>query len=165
MLPGDKFCPGCAAQLESREVFDQARPVCPQCGRVVYYDPKVAATTIIEHGGQVLMVRRAVETGYGLWSLPGGYVDRGEVMEEAAAREVREETGLDVEVGYLVGLFSEAGHPVIVAAYAARQVGGSLEAGPESLEVGYFSLDDLPPLAFPRDLQILDRWQAMRDGS
>jgi ADP-ribose pyrophosphatase YjhB (NUDIX family) len=131
---------------------------------VVYYDPKVAATSIIEDGGRVLMVRRAVETGYGLWSLPGGYVDRGEVMEEAAAREVREETGLDVEVGYLVGLFSEAGHPVIVAAYAAQQVGGRLEAGPESLEVGYFSLDDLPPLAFPRDLQILDRWQAMRDG-
>ena len=164
MLPGDKFCPNCAARLESRKVIDQDRPVCPQCGRVVYYDPKVAATSIIEDGGRVLMVRRAVETGYGLWSLPGGYVDRGEVMEEAAAREVREETGLDVEVDSLVGLFSEAGHPVIVAAYAARQVGGSLEAGPESLEVGYFSLDNLPPLAFPRDLQILDRWQAMRDG-
>ncbi len=164
MLPEDEFCPSCAARLESREISDKERPVCPQCGRVVYYDPKVAATSIIEYGGQVLMVRRAVETGYGLWSLPGGYVDRGEVMEEAAAREVREETGLEVEVGSLVGLFSEAGYPVIVAAYAACRVGGRLEAGPEALEVDYFSLDNLPPLAFPWDLEILDRWQAMRDG-
>jgi ADP-ribose pyrophosphatase YjhB (NUDIX family) len=131
---------------------------------VVYYDPKVAATSVIERHGRVLMVRRAVETGYGLWSLPGGYVDRGEVVELAAAREVQEETGLKVQVDSLVGLFSEPGHPVIVAAYAARRVGGRLKPGPEALEVRYFSLDDLPPLAFPRDLQILVRWQAIRDG-
>ncbi len=112
-----------------------------------------------------MMLRRAVETGYGLWSLPGGYVDRGEVVEEAAAREVREETGLQVQISELVGLFSEDGHPVVVAAYAAVETGGNLEAGPEALELGFYPLDGLPTLAFPRDRLILARWLALKDGS
>ena len=132
----DKFCPTCAASLEPREVAGRERPVCPQCGRVVFYDPKIAATCVVDREGKVLMVRRAIEPGYGLWSIPGGYVDRGEVVEKAAAREVWEETGLKVEVQRLVGLFSEEGHPVVVAAFAAREVGGCLQAGPETRTPG-----------------------------
>ena len=146
--------------METRILEGTVRPVCPQCGRVVYYDPKVAATAVVERGGLVLMLRRAVETGYGLWSLPGGYVDRGEVVEEAAAREVREETGLQVQIGKLVGLFSEEGHPVVVAAYAAVETGGKLEPGQEALELGFYPLDGLPTLAFPRDRLILARWSS-----
>ena len=82
------------------------RPVCPQCGRVVFYDPKVAAVCVIARDGQVLMIRRGTDLGYGLWSLPGGFVDRGEVVEEAAAREAWEETGLEVTIDGLLGLFS-----------------------------------------------------------
>ncbi|HZA21023.1 MAG TPA: NUDIX hydrolase, partial [Dehalococcoidia bacterium] len=95
------------------------RPVCTECGRVIYYDPKVTVTSIIQRSGQVLMIRRANDPGYGLWSMPGGYVDRGEVVEEAAIREVREETGLEVEIEQLIGLFSEAGQSVMVAAFLA----------------------------------------------
>lgn len=146
--------------METRILEGTVRPVCPQCGRVVYYDPKVAATAVVERAGLVLMLRRAVETGYGLWSLPGGYVDRGEVVEEAAAREVREETGLQVQIGKLVGLFSEEGHPVVVAAYAAVETGGKLEPGQEALELGFYPLDGLPTLAFPRDRLILARWSS-----
>ena len=105
------------------------------------------------------MIRRGTDRGYGLWGLPGGYVDRGEVVEVAAAREVWEETGLVVEVGNLVGLFSEAGDPVMVAVYSAKETGGTLEAGPEALEVGFFSIDALPALAFPRDRDVLMKWQ------
>ena len=107
MLAEDKFCPSCAAALEAKDVAGRQRPVCPRCGRVVYYDPKVAAASIIEREGKVLMVRRAIQPGYGLWSIPGGYVDRGEVVEVAAVREVWEETGLKVEIQRMVGLFSE----------------------------------------------------------
>ena len=162
MTSGDKFCAGCGAPLALRELEGRERPVCPRCGRVVYYDPKLAAACVIERGGQTLMVKRAVQTGYGLWSMPGGYVDRGEPVETAAAREVEEEAGLLVEVGQLIGLFSDAGNPVVVAAYSATEVGGVLAPGPESLDVGFFALDDLPPLAFPRDEQILRRWQRIR---
>ena len=151
--------------METHTLEGIVRPVCPQCGRVVYYDPKVAATAVVERARLVLMLRRAVQTGYGLWSLPGGYVDRGEVVEEAAAREVREETGLQVQISELVGLFSEEGHPVVVAAYAAIETGGKLEAGPEALELGFYPIDSLPTLAFPRDRLILARWQKLRDGS
>ena len=158
----EKFCPICAARLELRATGENQRPTCPQCGHVVYYDPKVAAICIVERQGEILMVRRALEPGIGLWSIPGGYVDRGEVVEQAAAREVREETGLRVEVERLVGLFSQQGHPVIVAAFAARETGGVLEPGPEVQELGFFNHGDLPPLAFPRDVEILGRW---RDGA
>ena len=164
MLPEDKYCASCGIPLETQTLEGIVRPVCPQCGRVVYYDPKVAATAVVERAGLVLMLRRAVLTGYGLWSLPGGYVDRGEVVEEAAAREVREETGLQVQISGLVGLFSEEGHPVVVAAYAAIETGGKLEAGPEALELGFYPMDSLPTLAFPRDRLILARWQKLRDG-
>ena len=162
MTRGDNFCAGCGTRLVVREHEGRARPVCPQCGRVVYYDPKLAAACVIERDGRTLMVKRAVQTGYGLWSMPGGYVDRGEPVETAAAREVEEEAGLLVEIDRLIGLFSDAGNPVVVAAYAAIEVGGTLAPGPESLDVGFFGLDDLPPLAFPRDEQILRHWQLIR---
>lgn len=164
MLAEDKFCPSCAAALEAKEVAGRQRPACPQCGRVVFYDPKVAAASIIEREGKVLMVKRAIQPGYGLWSIPGGYVDRGEVVEEAAVREVWEETGLKVEIQRMVGLFSEHEHPVVVAVFAAREVGGSLKAGSETLELGFFSPDGLPDLAFPRDVQMLARWQEMQES-
>ena len=158
MTEDDRFCPSCATALVTKDVFGHERPVCPDCGRIVFYDPKVAVICIVPRDGRVLMIRRATELGYGLWGLPGGYVDRGEVVERAAAREVWEETGLEVEPGELVGLFSEAGNPVMVAAYAAQETGGTLQAGPEALEVGFFAVDQLPELAFPRDRDVLAKW-------
>ena len=161
MIPsGDNFCASCATPLEKHNIFGQDRLQCPQCGRVVFYDPKVAAVCLIEREGKVLMIRRGTDLGYGLWSLPGGFVDRGEVVEAAAAREAWEETGLEVAVDSLIGLFSLAGDPVIVAAYTARETGGTLAPGPEALETGFFTLDSLPELAFVRDTEILARWKA-----
>ena len=155
----DKFCASCASPLELREVFGTERPACPQCGRVVFYDPKVAAVCVIARDGKVLMIRRGTDTGYGLWSLPGGFVDRGEVVETAAAREAWEETGLEVTIEGLIGLFSLPGDPVIVAAFAARETGGKLAPGPEALEAAFFPPNDPPELAFSRDTEILARWQ------
>ena len=142
----------------TKDVFGHQRPVCPECSRVIFYDPKVAVICIVPRNGKVLMIRRSTDLGYGLWGLPGGYVDRGEVVEVAAAREVWEETGLEVAVGGLIGLFSESGNPVIVAAYIGRETGGTLAAGPEALEVEFFDVDNLPELAFPRDREVLVRW-------
>lgn len=158
MLPEDKFCPGCGFPLARTENAGKVRPVCSKCRRIIYYDPKVAAVVVVARDDRVLMVRRANQPGYGLWSVPGGYVDRGEVVEAAAAREVREETGLEVAIGGLLGLFSQAGNPVIVAAFAGVETGGLLRAGPETLAVDFFPQDALPPLAFPRDAQMLNLW-------
>jgi len=67
MSPDDKYCPSCASPLEEKAAAGRQRPVCPNCGRVVFYDPKVAATCIVERGEQVLLVKRGNEPGYGLW--------------------------------------------------------------------------------------------------
>ena len=158
MIPEDKFCPSCASPLEMKAVSGNERPVCNECSRVIYYDPKVAAVSIVPRDGRVLMIQRATEIGYGLWGLPGGYVDRGEVVEEAAVRETLEETGLVVDVERLVGLFSQRGDIVIVVAFAARESGGALKPGPEALDAGFFRPGQLPELAFPHDTEILARW-------
>lgn len=113
---------------------------------------------ILERGGRVLLVRRGTEPGLGLWSLPGGYVDRGEVVEEAAVREVWEETGVRTEVARLVGVFSESGSPVVLVVYVGEIVEGELEARDEVMEVGFFAVGDLPPLAFERDGDIVAGW-------
>ena len=159
MTQADKFCPSCATSLETRAVFGQERLVCPNCSRIIFYDPKVAVICIVPREGKVLMIRRGTDIGYGLWGLPGGYVDRGEVVESAAAREVWEETGLEVVVEELLGLYSESGNPVMVAVYGAMERGGTLKAGPEALDVGFFDLESLPELAFPRDREILAKWR------
>ena len=81
------------------------RPVCARCGHVVYLDPKIAVGTIIQvASGGLVLVRRAIEPGYGKWVFPGGYVDRGEPLTAAAVREAREECGLDVVLDGLVNV-------------------------------------------------------------
>lgn len=162
MLPADQFCPGCGSLLERPETSGKPRPFCAKCRRVIYYDPKVAAVVVVARDNRILMVRRANPPGYGLWSVPGGYVDRGEVVEAAAAREVQEETGLVVKIGGLLGIFSQTGNPVIVAAFAGIEIGGALTVSPETLAVDFFPQDALPPLAFPRDAQMLDLWAEYR---
>ena len=162
MVEDDRYCPRCASALEVRNAHCTRRPVCPSCGNVLYYDPKLAATVVVPCGGQILMVRRNTEPGLGLWGFPGGYVDRGENVEQAAAREVREETGLEVEITGLIGLFSEAGAPVVLAAYAGTIINGTVTvASQEVSEVEFFSPDHLPPLAFPRDRQVLEKWRLL----
>ena len=157
-LSTHNFCPTCGAQLKSAPTEGQTNSSCSGCGRIIYYDPKVAATTVIGDNNQVLLVKRGNEPGYGLWSLPGGYVDRGEIVEEAAAREVLEETGLSVKITSLIGVFSQKTHPVIVIAFAGEQISGSIETSDETLAVAFFNIDDLPEMAFPRDTQIIRSW-------
>jgi ADP-ribose pyrophosphatase YjhB (NUDIX family) len=86
-------------------------------------------------------------------------VDRGEKVEDAAIREVREETGLEVSLGPLIGVYSEAGNPVILIVYTADAWRGEAEAGPEAFEVGWFTPAALPPMAFAHDDQIIRDWQ------
>ena len=90
-----------AAPLESRllKATEPQRLVCRRCGFVFYLDPKVAVGTIIrDERNHVVLVRRAIEPGYGQWVFPGGYVDRGEEVHAAAVREAREEAGLDIRL-------------------------------------------------------------------
>ena len=155
------FCQHCGHRLVSREIEGKVRPCCPSCGHIVFQDPKIAAVVLVSTDGKLVLVRRGTEPALGRWSFPSGYVDRGEVVEDAAVREVKEETDLDVGLEDFVGLYSETDSPVVLAVYTAHIVGGSLRPGAEVLEVELFSPDKLPPLPFPHDDQILRDWRAL----
>ena len=121
------------------------RHVCTKCGQIIYLDPKVAVGTIIRtDDSRIVLVRRAIEPGYGLWVFPGGYVDRGEEIRTAAVREAKEEAGLDVRLDGLVNIYSYPGRPLIVIVFAATAVGGELCHDDECLEVKLFEPEELP---------------------
>lgn len=122
----------------------------------------MAVGALAERRGRLLLVRRNHEPRLGEWSFPSGYVDAGEALEEAAVRETKEETGLDVRIDRLLGAYSSREERVIFIAYAARAGGGRIEVGPECLEVRFFASDALPPLAFQHDQAIVRAWRQGR---
>jgi ADP-ribose pyrophosphatase YjhB (NUDIX family) len=151
--------------LEQREAFGRLRSVCPGCGYVHFEDPKVAVGVVVEMDGGIVLGLRNHDPKMGCWSFPSGFVDAGEVVEDAARREVEEETGLKVRIDRLLGVYSSQGERVVFIAFAGTPVGGHLEAGEECLEVAVFPPDRLPDLAFPNDGAILSAWAATREGA
>jgi ADP-ribose pyrophosphatase YjhB (NUDIX family) len=143
-------------------IAGRERPTCPDCAFVHYEDPKLVAVALIPIDGKLVLGRRSINPRRGYWSFPSGYVDRGEPVHAAAVREVNEETCLVVEIDELLGLYSEPNNPVVLAVYVTRAVGGTLTAGDEMSEVGLFSVDAMPELAFPNNHRILADWQARR---
>lgn len=110
---------------------------------------------LILDGEKIVLIRRGTEPFKGKWALPGGFVDEGETTEECCVREVREETGLDVVVGELVGVFSNPGRDpergTIAVAYLCRALGGEIQGGDDAEKAEWFSLGKLPPLAFDHE--------------
>ncbi len=141
---------------------NRPRMVCPQCDFVHWRNPGVGAAVLIrDDRGGVLLVRRAPgATRPGLWSIPAGFVDYGEEIRSAAARELREETGLIAEVGEVVHVASNFHDPAKLTVgiwFEGTVVGGVLEAGDDADDVGFFALDALPELAFETDVTLLRR--------
>ena len=142
-----RFCPVCGGPLEQRSLREgePTRLVCTLCSFVFYLDPKLAVGTIItDPENRVVLVRRAIEPGYGKWVFPGGYVDRGEEVRAAAVREAREETGLDVRLDRLINIYSYAGRVPVIVVYAATMLGGCLDCDEEGLEARFFAPQQIP---------------------
>ncbi len=156
------YCPICSTSLEQRETAGRQRPVCPACGYVVYFDPKVAVVVFIKQDDKVLLIRRAMNPGIGKWAFPAGFVDYDEAPTTAAVREVLEETGLHVEIEGLLDVFprKDDGLADIIIAYSAHIVGGTLNAGDDAVDVGWFAKDNLPELVFYPSIALAERWQA-----
>jgi ADP-ribose pyrophosphatase YjhB (NUDIX family) len=137
----------CGGELEPRSLkaSEPERLVCTRCGFVFYLDPKVAVGTIItDDQGRIVLVKRAIEPGYGKWVYPGGYVDRGEQVHLAAVREAKEEAGLDVRLDHLINVYSYPGRAPVIIVYAASTVGGELCCDDEGLEARWFHPDEIP---------------------
>lgn len=153
-----RYCQRCASEVGFKEIYQRLRPWCPACGFIYYYDPKVATAVVVEIDGQVVLQQRAIDPGIGKWTFPGGFVERGEPVREAAAREILEEIGVTVSPEDLtfVNVYSEPGETVILVAWHARAHGQTPRiADRESTAVQLFSPDALPDLAFPRNARVL----------
>jgi 8-oxo-dGTP diphosphatase len=156
------YCVNCGSLLVARLIEGHELEACPNDDFVLWRDPKVATAVVVQAEGGVVLGRRAIEPGRGLWCLPGGFVNDDEDPVRAAARECMEEIGARVDVIGLVGVYHIAKRgaaSMIGIGYHARVGDGEqLAAGPEMLELQVFAIDSLPPLAFPSHRQILSEF-------
>ena len=154
LVPLPRFCPCCGGRLKLRVIKEgePERLVCEECGFVFYQGPKlVAGAPLFEVDGGILLVQRDIEPGHGKWTFPGGFVEWGEVAQAAAEREVLEETGLKIEAGEILGLYSYEDQAPAIAVFSGQVTDGEPTALDETMAVETFPRDGLPwsELAFP----------------
>ena len=153
------FCPRCATPLEARDEHGVMRPACPSCGYIWYRNPVPAAGVLLVEDRRVLLVRRAWEPRAGSWCIPAGFMEAGEAPEQTAVRELREETGLLVQLTGLFGVYAGFDDPrvrAVLILYVGSRTGGELRAGDDAVEVQWFPLD-----ALPQDIAFASHRQAM----
>jgi ADP-ribose pyrophosphatase YjhB (NUDIX family) len=150
-----KYCPECGTRLEARWVPTEARErlFCGSCSAIRYENPRILVALMLTCGDRLLLCRRAQQPSLGKWTPPSGFVERGETLERAAARETFEEAGVQIDPAELL-LYSVSSLPTISEVYVVFRgivENDSCRAGSESLEVGYFGEQELPwdQLAYP----------------
>jgi ADP-ribose pyrophosphatase YjhB (NUDIX family) len=148
---------------------NRERMVCADCGYVAYDNPKVVVGSVVVADGRVLMCRRAIEPRKGFWTLPAGYMELGETLEEGAAREAQEEAEAAITIEGILGVFSIAriGQvQVIFRAHFSDAGPPVFGAGPESLEVRLFDPEEIPwdEIAFPSVHWALNAWRQTGTG-
>jgi ADP-ribose pyrophosphatase YjhB (NUDIX family) len=138
----------CGDEFTKKQVKAQEPPrlVCKneECGFVFYLDPKLVACVIVEIDNRIVLLKRARSPERGKWVMPGGYVDRGEKVEEAAIRETKEECGIDIELKRLFGVYSYPGYLEVVIVYLAEHISGDLIADDETTDSKLFSIEEIP---------------------
>ncbi len=135
---------------------------CPECDFIHFRNPPIGAAVVVrDDEGRLLMVKRGGKaTRAGFWSMPAGYVDYGEDIRDAAARELTEETGLEADIGepvFVATNFHDPSKVSVCVWFLATVTGGSLRPGDDAVEAGFFSLDALPDLAFETDAELISR--------
>jgi 8-oxo-dGTP diphosphatase len=157
--PSYRFCPCCGGALHTEPRGGRDRLVCGSCRRVLYVNPAVGVAVVLRRGEEILWGRRKGGPYEGAWCLPCGYVEWGEEVRAAAAREFQEETGLSVEVGEVLAVhsnFHDSSRLTVGLWFAGRVVGGRLRAADDLAEARFFPLKAPPgPLAFPTDALVV----------
>lgn len=146
---------------------NRERMICPDCGHIAYENPKVIVGAVVADGGRVLLCRRAIEPRRGYWTLPAGFMELGETLEEGARREAAEEAQVAIVVDGILGVYSisRIGQVQVIfrasIADPADPAAPRFAAGPESLEVALFAWEDIPwdLLAFPSVHWSLKAWR------
>jgi ADP-ribose pyrophosphatase YjhB (NUDIX family) len=149
---------------------NRERMVCADCGHIDYENPRIVVGSVVTAGDKILMCRRAIEPRRGFWTLPAGYLELGETLEEGAAREAMEEATADIRLDGILGVFnvSRIGQvQVIFRGRFANPDAPGFAAGEESLEVALFAWDEIPwdDIAFPTVHWALNAWRTRGGGA
>jgi ADP-ribose pyrophosphatase YjhB (NUDIX family) len=161
------YCSSCGGPLrfEFAPGEDRKRLVCAACGHIAYVNPRLVVTTLpITDAGEIVLIRRGIEPGRGSWAQPGGFLEVDETVNQAAIRETFEVTGLLVEPGEIVGLYTRLEATVVTVAFEARITGGTATPTPEATEVVAFAPDSIPwsEIAFKTTIWALRDWIDLR---
>lgn len=151
-MRGKKYCPYCGTGLVEKFCEGALRRYCNRCNEPVYENPLPATClVVVDNENRILLVKRSVEPKKGFWCLPGGFMELGETPEQAALRELKEETGLAGKIDMLLGVSANPSaqyHTVLMVGYLVKSYSGSLNAGDDANDVAYFHYKELPDIAF-----------------
>lgn len=141
-----KYCSDCAhpVSFEIPAGDHLPRHVCPACGTIHYQNPRIIAGVIPEWEDKILLCRRAIEPRYGFWTMPAGFMENGEAVEQGAAREAREEALADVDVGSLLAVVNVLHSNQVHMIFRGKLLNTDFGAGAESLEVKLVHPDQIP---------------------
>jgi ADP-ribose pyrophosphatase YjhB (NUDIX family) len=156
------FCSRCGSTLRFGTVSgeDRQRLSCEACGHIVYVNPRLVVTTFpVTDAGEIVLIKRGIEPGIGEWAQPGGFLEVDETVHQAAIRETWEETGLLVEPGEIIGLYTRLEAAVVTIAFEARIVGGTPAPTPEATEIQAYTPEQIPW----RDIAFRTTTWALRD--
>jgi ADP-ribose pyrophosphatase YjhB (NUDIX family) len=161
------YCSNCGASLRYGSVAGEIRDrlSCPDCGHIAYVNPRLVVTALpVIDSGELVLLRRGIDPGRGRWAQPGGFLEIDETVHQAAIRETREETGLLIEPGEIIGLYSRLEAAVVTIAFESKVVGGTAASTPEALEVATFLPESIPwaDLAFRTTMWMLRDWIDLR---
>jgi 8-oxo-dGTP diphosphatase len=156
-----RYCPQCGSDLNQVPFEGRIRPICSVCGFIVYENPVPSVAAVLMRNGRILLVKRNIEPGFGLWCLPGGFIEAGETIEEAAIREVQEETDIHCDEVRVVDAKSVLGGyygDVVVLCCTAKINGSIPSAGGDADAADFFELKSLPPIAFSVHRQLIMKY-------
>lgn len=147
------FCSNCGHRVETRipDGDHLPRHVCPSCHTIHYQNPKIVVGCVPEHDGRILLCKRAIEPRLGYWTFPAGFMENGETLQAAAARECWEEALARVEIGSLLAVVNVVHAHQVHVMFRAHLPKPEFGVGPESLQSGLYREDEIPwdDIAFP----------------
>lgn len=167
-MPPKTHCHFCGGLLTQKHVEGRQRLFCPQCRQPIYENPVPATCLIVvDDNGMILLVKRNVPPHVGQWCLPGGFIELDEMPDEAALRELNEETGLTGTIDSFIGARTTGSalyQSVLLLCYLVRRFSGRPTAGDDADDVQWFKPDHCPRLAFESHRIFLDTFQRREKG-
>jgi len=154
-----KFCQFCGSRLIDKCIETRIRRYCESCSEPVYENPIPATCVVVaDSRNKIWLVKRSVEPKTGFWCLPGGFMEMGETPEQAALRELKEETNFSGKIEMLLGIsanHSPTYNTILMAGYLVRDFSGDPKAGDDASDIRCFGPDDLPEIAFQSHKQFI----------